>query len=187
MGGYGLLGLDTPLLRIELLLLVQGLSIGMVIGPVTAALISNLPLEQAGAGSAVTNTVRQTGSVIGIAVGGTIMSIVYRRAVEPSLRVHPLRSRHARRSGLYRGHRAPGSGGATDHPALRHRNDDGSGTGAGPRGGPHPRASRRRVTGGQPDGESKECLMPKANAPLPALLPVARDCMAPSRPDAAEA
>lgn len=57
----------------------------MVIGPVTAALISDLPLEQAGAGSAVTNTVRQTGSVIGIAVGGTIMSIMYRRAIEPSL------------------------------------------------------------------------------------------------------
>lgn len=85
MGGYGLLGLHTPLVRIEILLLVQGLAIGMVIGPVTAALISNLPLEQAGAGSAVTNTVRQTGSVIGIAVGGTIMSIEYRRAIEPSL------------------------------------------------------------------------------------------------------
>ncbi|WP_379614626.1 MFS transporter [Pseudonocardia sp. GCM10023141] len=85
MGGYGFLGLQTPLAWIELLLLVQGLSIGMVIGPVTAALISNLPLEQAGAGSAVTNTVRQTGSVIGIAVGGSIMSIGYRRAIEPSL------------------------------------------------------------------------------------------------------
>ncbi|MFD0396011.1 hypothetical protein ACFQ3Z_43680 [Streptomyces nogalater] len=85
MGGYGFLGLQTPLVWIEILLLVQGLSVGIVIGPVTAALISNLPLEQAGAGSAVTNTVRQTGSVIGIAVGGTIMSIVYRRAIEPSL------------------------------------------------------------------------------------------------------
>ncbi len=85
MGGYGLLGLHTPLVRIEILLSIQGLAVGMVIGPVTAALISNLPLEQAGAGSAVTNTVRQTGSVIGIAVGGTIMSIVYRRAIEPSL------------------------------------------------------------------------------------------------------
>ncbi|MFD0163624.1 MFS transporter [Streptomyces decoyicus] len=85
MGAYGFLGLDTPLLWIEILLWVQGLSIGMVIGPVTAALISSLPLERAGAGSAVTNTVRQTGSVIGIAVGGTIMSIVYRRAMEPSL------------------------------------------------------------------------------------------------------
>ncbi|MGW7084467.1 MFS transporter [Streptomyces sp. NPDC054871] len=89
MGGYGFLGLQTPLVWIEILLLIQGLSIGMVIGPVTAALISDLPLEQAGAGSAVTNTVRQTGSVIGIAVGGTIMSITYRRAIEPSLEGAP--------------------------------------------------------------------------------------------------
>ncbi|WP_320066040.1 MFS transporter [Micromonospora sp. RTGN7] len=85
MGGYGFLGLSTPLVGIEILLFVQGLAVGMVIGPVTAALVSNLPLEQAGAGSAVTNTVRQTGSVIGIAVGGTILSIVYRRTIEPSL------------------------------------------------------------------------------------------------------
>lgn len=85
MGAYGFLGLQTPLIWIEILLLVQGLSIGMVIGPVTAALISSLPLERAGAGSAVTNTVPETGSVIGIAVGGTIMSIVYRRVIEPSL------------------------------------------------------------------------------------------------------
>ncbi|WP_410584939.1 MFS transporter [Amycolatopsis sp. lyj-108] len=85
MAGYGFLGLHTPLVWIEILLLVQGLAIGMVIGPVTAALIGDLPLDQAGAGSAVTNTVRQTGSVLGIAVGGTIMSIVYRRAIEPSL------------------------------------------------------------------------------------------------------
>ncbi|WP_258036725.1 MFS transporter [Streptomyces sp. SM10] len=85
MGAYGLFGVGTPLVRIEAVLLVQGLSIGMALGPVTAALISTLPLERAGAGSAVTNTARQTGSVIGIAVGGTILSIVYRRAIEPSL------------------------------------------------------------------------------------------------------
>ncbi|WP_329173212.1 hypothetical protein [Streptomyces sp. NBC_01477] len=52
-------------------------------------MLRNLPLEQAGAGSAVANTVRQTGSVIGIAVGGTIMSITYRRAIEPSLEGAP--------------------------------------------------------------------------------------------------
>ncbi|MEU5540947.1 hypothetical protein AB0G85_00850 [Streptomyces sioyaensis] len=75
--GYGFLGLQTPLVWIEILLLIQGLSIGMGIGPVTAALISDLPWEQAGAGSAVTDTVRRTGRVIGIAVGGTIMSIMY--------------------------------------------------------------------------------------------------------------
>ncbi|MGW2656466.1 MFS transporter [Streptomyces sp. NPDC001478] len=85
MGGYAFLGLQTPLVAIEVLLLVQGFAVGIVIGPVTAALVGNLPLEQAGAGSAVTNTVRQTGSVIGIAVGGTLMSLAYRQAIEPSL------------------------------------------------------------------------------------------------------
>ncbi|MFI6046606.1 MFS transporter [Nocardia sp. NPDC051321] len=84
MGAFGLLGLQTPFICIEIILLVQGLSVGMMM-PVTGAMISALPLERAGAGSAVTHTARQTGSVIGIAVGGTIMSIVYRGAIEPSL------------------------------------------------------------------------------------------------------
>lgn len=121
MGAYGLFGLRTPLVRIEILLLVQGLSIGMVIGPVTAALISTLPLERAGAGSAVTNTVRQTGSVIGIAVGGTIMSIVYRHAIEPSLGhvPGPVRER-ARVSAEQARHVAT----AAHRPALVHAADD---------------------------------------------------------------
>ncbi|MGW7412021.1 MFS transporter [Streptomyces sp. NPDC054863] len=121
MGAYGFLGLHTPLVRIEVLLLVQGLAIGMVIGPVTAALISSLPLERAGAGSAVTNTVRQTGSVIGIAVGGTIMSIVYRRAIEPSLSEvpGPVQDR-ARVSAEQARHIAT----TTDRPALAHAADD---------------------------------------------------------------
>ncbi|WP_344860195.1 MFS transporter [Amycolatopsis ultiminotia] len=84
-GAVGFLDLHTPFAWIEILLLVQGLSVGMVLAPVTGALISSLPLERSGAGSAVTNTARQAGSVIGIAVGGTIMSIAYRGAIEPSL------------------------------------------------------------------------------------------------------
>ncbi len=89
MGAVGFLQLDTPLVWIEIMLLVQGLSVGMVLAPVTGALISSLPLEQSGAGSAVTNTARQAGSVIGIAVGGTIMSIAYRAAIEPSVGAVP--------------------------------------------------------------------------------------------------
>ncbi|MFC9618854.1 MFS transporter [Streptomyces sp. NPDC056930] len=54
MGAYGLFGLRTPLVWIEILLFFQGLFIGTVIGPVTAALISALPLERAGTGLAVT-------------------------------------------------------------------------------------------------------------------------------------
>ncbi|WP_067691323.1 MFS transporter [Nocardia jejuensis] len=85
MGSFGLFGLHTPLIWIEIAMSVQGIAIGMVIGLVTGTLMSTLPLERAGAGSAVTNTVRQTGSVLGIAVGGTIMSITYGRAIAPTL------------------------------------------------------------------------------------------------------
>ncbi|WNI24310.1 MFS transporter [Streptomyces sp. ITFR-16] len=121
MGAYGLFGLRTPLVRIEFLLLVQGLTIGMVLGPVTAALVSTLPLDRAGAGSAVTNTVRQTGSVIGIAVGGTIMSLVYRSAIEPSLSDAPAPVRdQARISAEQARHAAE----ATHRPALAHAADD---------------------------------------------------------------
>ena len=121
MGAYGFLGLHTPLLWIEILLLVQGLSIGMVLGPVTAALISSLPLERAGAGAAVTNTVRQTGSVIGIAVGGTIMSIVYRGTIESSLSDIPGPAQdRARVSAEQARHVAT----ALHRPALAHAADD---------------------------------------------------------------
>lgn len=121
MGAYGFLGLRTPLLWIEILLLVQGLAIGMVIGPVTAALINSLPLERAGAGSAVTNTVRQAGSVIGIAVGGTILSIAYRSAIEPSLSDVPGPAQdQARVSAEQARHVAT----AIHRPALAHAADD---------------------------------------------------------------
>lgn len=89
MGSNMFFGLHTPIVWNELMYLVQGLSIGMVIGPVTSAMMSTLPLDRAGAGSAVTNTVRQTGSLLGIAVGGTIMSIAYRHGIEDSLLGYP--------------------------------------------------------------------------------------------------
>ena len=83
MGAFAFFDLRTPLLQLEIVMSVQGIAVGMVMGTVTGALMNALPLEQAGAGSAVTNTVRQTGSVLGIAIGGTLLSITYRQAVEP--------------------------------------------------------------------------------------------------------
>ncbi|WP_326770675.1 MFS transporter (plasmid) [Streptomyces sp. NBC_01591] len=89
MGCNMFFGLHTPLVINEIAYLIQGLSIGMVIGPVTGGLMSTLPLERAGAGSAVLSTVRQSGSLLGIAVGGTIMSLAYRYAVDGSLSGYP--------------------------------------------------------------------------------------------------
>ncbi|WP_301364223.1 MFS transporter [Streptomyces xanthophaeus] len=85
MGSFALFGATTPIVWYAAAVLVQGTAIGMVIAPVTGAVLGSLPLERSGAGSAVNSTLRQTGSVLGIAAGGTITSIVYRRAIDGSL------------------------------------------------------------------------------------------------------
>ncbi|WP_406180121.1 MFS transporter [Streptomyces sp. NBC_01006] len=85
MGAVALFDASTPIAWYPVVMLVQGTSIGMVIAPVTGAVLGSLPLERAGAGSAVNSTLRQTGSVLGIATGGTITSIAYRHAIEGSL------------------------------------------------------------------------------------------------------
>ncbi|WP_018684161.1 MFS transporter [Actinokineospora enzanensis] len=88
-GTWALFGLDTPLVWNEIVYLAQGLSIGVVIGPVSTALLNTLPLDRAGSGSAVNGTIRQAGSLFGVAVGGTLMSILYQRGIAPALRDQP--------------------------------------------------------------------------------------------------
>ncbi|MEV7617886.1 MFS transporter [Streptomyces sp. NPDC089799] len=85
MGAFALFDATTPIAWYSAVMVVQGTAIGMVIAPVTSAVLGSLPLERSGAGSAVNSTLRQTGSVLGIAVGGTITSIVYRRSIDGSL------------------------------------------------------------------------------------------------------
>ena len=69
----------------------------------------------------LTDTVRQTGSLLGIAVGGTIMSIAYRRGIEPALHDYPgpVRER-ARISAEQARHAAT----ALHRPSLAHAADD---------------------------------------------------------------
>ncbi|WP_131743354.1 MFS transporter [Actinomadura roseirufa] len=115
MGCWSQFDLHTPLIWNEILSFVQGLAIGTVIAPVSAAVMSALPLERAGAGSAVNNTVRQTGSVLGIAVGGTIMSIVYRRGIAGALAGAP---RAVREQAEVSAEQARHAAAATHRPAL---------------------------------------------------------------------
>jgi hypothetical protein len=98
LGLWGLFGLHTPIIWNMVLSGVQGLSIGMVIAPVVGAILSSLPLEGAGAGSAMNSTVRQTGAVLGIAVIGTVMTIFYRRAIDPTVATVPAPLREKVRS-----------------------------------------------------------------------------------------
>jgi hypothetical protein len=62
-----------------------GLSIGMTTAPTTTAVLATLPLDRMGAGSAVNNVLRQVGSVLGVAILGTIVSSTYQHRIAPSL------------------------------------------------------------------------------------------------------
>jgi MFS transporter, DHA2 family, multidrug resistance protein len=83
--GYQLLEVNTPLWELEALLFAQGIGMANVMAPATESIMSALPREKAGAGSAVNNTVRQVGGALGVAILGSILSASYRSNVEPLL------------------------------------------------------------------------------------------------------
>jgi MFS transporter, DHA2 family, multidrug resistance protein len=75
---YFVVDASTPLWVIEVLLFVQGLGMGNVMAPATNVIMSSIPRQKAGAGSAVNNTIRQVGGALGVAILGSILSAAYR-------------------------------------------------------------------------------------------------------------
>jgi EmrB/QacA subfamily drug resistance transporter len=55
-------------------LLIGGLGMGLVMTPTTAAAMGSVPVDKAGVGSAVLNSMRQVGGALGIAVMGAIVA-----------------------------------------------------------------------------------------------------------------
>ena len=55
-------------------LLVMGVGMGLVMSPMTAAIMGTVPAARAGMASATSNTMRQVGSVFGIAVLGNLVT-----------------------------------------------------------------------------------------------------------------
>ncbi|GAA3450342.1 MFS transporter [Dactylosporangium matsuzakiense] len=86
---------DTPLVWFCAVGLVSGTAMGMTIAPTSAAVIAALPLDRMGAGSAVNNTLRQVGSVLGIALLGTVLTTAYRDRIAPALTGLPASARDA--------------------------------------------------------------------------------------------
>ncbi|MGW6918827.1 DHA2 family efflux MFS transporter permease subunit [Kitasatospora sp. NPDC054939] len=83
--GYLLLGVSTPIWVLLVLGLLMGAGMAHVMPPVTVAVMSALPREKAGAGSAVNNTFRQVGGSLGVAVLGAVLSTVYRDGISDRL------------------------------------------------------------------------------------------------------
>jgi MFS transporter, DHA2 family, multidrug resistance protein len=83
--GYQFLYTGTTIWLLEVMLFVQGIGMANVMAPATESIMSTLPREQAGAGSAVNNTLRQVGGALGVAVLGSLLSSTYRAKVTPTL------------------------------------------------------------------------------------------------------
>jgi len=81
LAGFALVGATTPIWILMVLTFVQGAGMANVIPPATEAVMSSLPREKAGVGSAISNTVRPVGGALGVAILGSVLSAVYRGQV----------------------------------------------------------------------------------------------------------
>ncbi|WP_280474773.1 MFS transporter [Nocardia farcinica] len=63
----------------------MALGLAIVQGPATESIMASLPLDEAGAGSAVNDTTREVGGTLGVAVLGSIVASYYTTRVSPLL------------------------------------------------------------------------------------------------------
>jgi EmrB/QacA subfamily drug resistance transporter len=89
MLGYWRLGLTTPVWLLEVTFFVQGAGMGLIMPAATESVMSVIPRDRGGAGSAITNTSRQVAVALGVAVLGSILAQAYRGQLAPDLTVLP--------------------------------------------------------------------------------------------------
>jgi EmrB/QacA subfamily drug resistance transporter len=93
--GYHQLTMTTPVAVIEAIYFLQGTGVGIVMPTATESVMSVVPRERGGAGSAITNTSRQVAVALGVAVLGSILARAYRSSLAPHLAAMPGPARHA--------------------------------------------------------------------------------------------
>jgi len=95
LAGYQTLGTATPIWVLGVIFFVQGAGMGAVMPSATEAVMSVVPRERAGSGSALTNTARQVAGALGVAVLGSILAQAYRSQLSPHLAGLPPVARNA--------------------------------------------------------------------------------------------
>jgi EmrB/QacA subfamily drug resistance transporter len=75
---YAFVSGSTPQWVIEIQMFIMGAGMGLTMTPATNAIMSAVPREKAGAGSAVNNTVRQVAGALGVAILGSVLAVAFR-------------------------------------------------------------------------------------------------------------
>jgi Na+/melibiose symporter-like transporter len=87
----------TPYVFCGVLLAVIACGSGLVMPSATASIMTSVPMNKAGVGSAVNDTTREVGGAIGIAAIGSIAASVYRHSLGSSLDALPAAARQQAR------------------------------------------------------------------------------------------
>ncbi|MFF0225554.1 MFS transporter [Streptomyces sp. NPDC004629] len=80
---------DTPIWLLEVVFFLMGTGMAHIMTPTSVVIMQALPREKAGSASALSNTFRQVGGALGIAVLGSVLSAAYRNGIEDKLGAVP--------------------------------------------------------------------------------------------------
>ncbi|MEU3736006.1 MFS transporter [Streptomyces sp. NPDC032198] len=94
LAAFTILEADTPIWILEVIFFLMGTGMAHIMTPASVVIMQALPREKAGSASALSNTFRQVGGALGIAVLGSVLSAAYRSGVEDKLTLLPADIRH---------------------------------------------------------------------------------------------
>ncbi|MGA2826238.1 MAG: MFS transporter [Streptosporangiaceae bacterium] len=88
--GLGLLdlstaGVHTAYPALALAVAIMGAGMGLVMAPASNTIMTTVPAHQAGAGSAINDTIREVGGALGVAIVGSLSAAVYRSRLGSAL------------------------------------------------------------------------------------------------------
>jgi hypothetical protein len=81
-------GVHTAYPPLAVFVAVMGAGMGLVMAPASTIIMETVPADQAGAGSAVNDTVREVGGALGIAVVGSVVAAIYSHRLGSVLTTH---------------------------------------------------------------------------------------------------
>ncbi|MER6123725.1 MFS transporter [Streptomyces sp. NPDC001795] len=94
LAAFAALQADTPIWILEVVFFLMGTGMAHIMTPTSVVIMQALPREKAGSASALSNTFRQVGGALGIAVLGSVLSTTYRDGIQDKLSFLPAGVRH---------------------------------------------------------------------------------------------
>ncbi|MFD6755076.1 MULTISPECIES: MFS transporter [Micromonospora] len=123
LGAFAVIDAVTPIWVVLVFFFIQGAGMANIMPPATESIMSALPREKAGVGSAVSNTIRQVAAALGVAVLGSVLAAGYRNGIDPALTELPPQAREAAGESISGAYAAAGQLGPTAPQLITAAND----------------------------------------------------------------